>query len=41
MDRIRPGTPLAFDGEVGSCGRELTIDKQHEALRVYRPLTIL
>ncbi|MEV5608709.1 phosphatase PAP2 family protein [Streptomyces sp. NPDC052225] len=38
---IKPGTPLAYDGEVGECGRELTVDKQHEALRVYRPLTIL
>ncbi|MFE2984615.1 bifunctional phosphatase PAP2/diacylglycerol kinase family protein [Streptomyces sp. NPDC059262] len=41
MDHISPGTPLAFDGEVAPCGRELVIDKQHEALRVYRPLTIL
>ncbi|MFI6876674.1 bifunctional phosphatase PAP2/diacylglycerol kinase family protein [Streptomyces sp. NPDC050400] len=38
---IAPGTPLAFDGEVGECGAELTVDKQHEALRVYRPLTLL
>ncbi|MFI7336772.1 bifunctional phosphatase PAP2/diacylglycerol kinase family protein [Streptomyces sp. NPDC050085] len=38
---VTPGTPLAYDGEVTECGRELTVDKQHEALRVYRPLTIL
>ncbi|WP_394429094.1 bifunctional phosphatase PAP2/diacylglycerol kinase family protein [Streptomyces sp. SGAir0957] len=41
VDGISPGTPLAFDGEVIECGRELTVDKQHEALRVYRPLSIL
>ncbi|RVU28760.1 phosphatase PAP2 family protein [Streptomyces antnestii] len=40
LDRIAPGTPLAFDGEVRPCGPELTVDKQHEALRVYRPLTL-
>ncbi|MBO1331096.1 bifunctional phosphatase PAP2/diacylglycerol kinase family protein [Streptomyces sp. VRA16 Mangrove soil] len=38
---IAPGTPLAYDGEVAPCGRELTVTKGHEELRVYRPLTIL
>ncbi|MER5945590.1 phosphatase PAP2 family protein [Streptomyces sp. NPDC001904] len=41
VDGITPGTPLAFDGEVSPCGPVLTIEKEHEALRVYRPLTIL
>ncbi|WP_420036599.1 bifunctional phosphatase PAP2/diacylglycerol kinase family protein [Streptomyces sp. cg28] len=41
VDDIAPGTPLAYDGEVGPCGPMLTVEKDHEALRVYRPLTIL
>ncbi|THA23528.1 phosphatase PAP2 family protein [Streptomyces sp. RKND-216] len=35
---IPDGTHLAFDGEVARAPRELLIDKQHEALTVYRPL---
>ncbi|EST37047.1 hypothetical protein N566_15120, partial [Streptomycetaceae bacterium MP113-05] len=35
---IPEGTHLAFDGEVAEAPRELLIDKQHEALTVYRPL---
>jgi diacylglycerol kinase family enzyme/membrane-associated phospholipid phosphatase len=35
---IPPGTHLAFDGEVAEAPPALLIDKQHEALTVYRPL---
>ncbi|MET8471632.1 phosphatase PAP2 family protein [Streptomyces sp. NPDC006422] len=41
VDGVEPGTPLAFDGEVTECGGELLVDKEHEALRVYRPHAIL
>ncbi|MGN0117770.1 MAG: phosphoesterase, partial [Streptomyces albidoflavus] len=37
---ISPGTPLAFDGEVTDAGPNLRLDKLHEGLRVYRPLTL-
>ncbi len=37
---ISPGTPLAFDGEVTDAGASLQLDKLHEGLRVYRPLTL-
>ncbi|MHB9757854.1 phosphatase PAP2 family protein [Streptomyces sp. BYX5S] len=37
VDGVAPGTPLAYDGEVTECGGELWVDKEHEALRVYRP----
>lgn len=35
---IPPGTSLAFDGEVAEAPAALLLDKQHEALTVYRPL---
>ncbi|QGV77712.1 bifunctional phosphatase PAP2/diacylglycerol kinase family protein [Streptomyces ficellus] len=36
---IAPGTSLAFDGEVTQAPRELLVDKDDEALTVYRPRT--
>lgn len=36
---IPPGTHLAYDGEVAEAPPELMIDKRHEALTVYRPLS--
>ncbi|MGW2260655.1 phosphatase PAP2 family protein [Streptomyces sp. NPDC004749] len=38
---IEPGTPLAFDGELAEAPPELTVDKDLEALTVYRPRTLL
>ncbi|MBZ4017074.1 bifunctional phosphatase PAP2/diacylglycerol kinase family protein [Streptomyces purpurogeneiscleroticus] len=35
---LAPGTDLAYDGEVTAAGEELTIDKENEALVVYRLL---
>ncbi|MFI2184519.1 bifunctional phosphatase PAP2/diacylglycerol kinase family protein [Streptomyces sioyaensis] len=35
---VPEGTQLAFDGEVAPAPRELTLEKQHEALTVYRLL---
>ncbi|MFP3986991.1 phosphatase PAP2 family protein [Streptomyces sp. E11-3] len=40
VDGIAPGTSLGYDGEVTVAGHELVIDKAHEALSVYAPLTI-
>ncbi|WP_445397385.1 bifunctional phosphatase PAP2/diacylglycerol kinase family protein [Streptomyces sp. LE64] len=40
VEGIAPGTRLAFDGEIGPCGPVLRVDKLHEALTVYRPLTL-
>ncbi|MFJ6573145.1 bifunctional phosphatase PAP2/diacylglycerol kinase family protein [Streptomyces sp. NPDC091292] len=40
VDGIAPGTPLAYDGEVAPCGPSLIVDKLHESLTVYRPLTV-
>lgn len=40
IEGITPGTPLAFDGEVIDSGSELILDKLHEGLRVYRPLSL-
>ncbi|MGX2993670.1 phosphatase PAP2 family protein [Streptomyces sp. JNUCC 64] len=40
VEGVAPGTPLAYDGEIGPCGPVLRIDKLHEALTVYRPLTL-
>lgn len=37
---IPPGTHLSYDGEVAKAPRRLLLDKQHEALRVYRPLRL-
>jgi diacylglycerol kinase family enzyme len=37
---LAPGTSLAYDGEVGDAPAELTIDKDIEALTVYRPLPL-
>ncbi|MER7107699.1 bifunctional phosphatase PAP2/diacylglycerol kinase family protein [Streptomyces sp. NPDC000229] len=34
---LAPGTPLAYDGEVTEAPRELFVDKDDEALTVYRP----
>jgi len=36
---IPPGTHLAYDGEVAQAPRRLLLDKEHEALVVYRPPT--
>ncbi|MGW4206098.1 phosphatase PAP2 family protein [Streptomyces sp. NPDC004726] len=38
---LRPGTPLAYDGEVTEAPAELTVDKAVGALTVYRPQTLL
>ncbi|WP_329144627.1 phosphatase PAP2 family protein [Streptomyces sp. NBC_01456] len=38
ISEIPQDTQLAFDGEVASAARELTLEKQNEALRVYRLL---
>ncbi|MFS0693777.1 bifunctional phosphatase PAP2/diacylglycerol kinase family protein [Streptomyces nitrosporeus] len=35
---LTPGTPYAYDGEVGHSGTELTVDKLPEALTVYCPM---
>ncbi len=35
---IPPGTHLTYDGEVAKAPGRLLLDKQHEALTVYRPL---
>ncbi|MFE9662422.1 phosphatase PAP2 family protein [Streptomyces sp. NPDC005955] len=40
VEGIAPGTQLAYDGEIGPCGPVLRVDKLHEALTVYRPLTL-
>ncbi|MEV0091043.1 phosphatase PAP2 family protein [Streptomyces sp. NPDC050738] len=37
---LAPGTSLAYDGEVTAAPSELTIDKEIEALTVYRPLPL-
>ncbi|GAA1359986.1 bifunctional phosphatase PAP2/diacylglycerol kinase family protein [Streptomyces beijiangensis] len=37
---LAPGTSLAYDGEVADAPSELTIDKDIEALTVYRPLPL-
>lgn len=37
---IPPGTHLSYDGEVAPAPRRLLLDKQHEALVVYRPLDL-
>ncbi|OEV08426.1 diacylglycerol/lipid kinase family protein, partial [Streptomyces nanshensis] len=37
---IPPGTHLSYDGEVARAPGRLLLDKQHEALRVYRPLNV-
>ncbi|WP_093607274.1 bifunctional phosphatase PAP2/diacylglycerol kinase family protein [Streptomyces indicus] len=37
VQRLAPGTPLAYDGEVIAAGGELELDKLPEALTVYRP----
>ncbi|CAM5238432.1 phosphatase PAP2 family protein [Streptomyces californicus] len=37
---LAPGTPYAYDGEVGRSGTELTVDKLPEALTVYCPMPI-
>jgi membrane-associated phospholipid phosphatase/diacylglycerol kinase family enzyme len=38
---IAPGTPLAYDGEVAEAPGELILDKDAEALTVYRPQALL
>ncbi|WP_406279899.1 bifunctional phosphatase PAP2/diacylglycerol kinase family protein [Streptomyces sp. NBC_00191] len=38
---LAPGTPLAYDGEVTAAPEELVVDKQVEALTVYRPQALL
>ncbi|SCK61102.1 undecaprenyl-diphosphatase [Streptomyces sp. AmelKG-E11A] len=40
VDGVAPGTQLAYDGEIGPCGPVLRLDKLHEALTVYRPLSL-
>ncbi|MDN3293908.1 phosphatase PAP2 family protein [Streptomyces ficellus] len=37
IEGLAPGTPLAYDGEVTEAPPELTVDKDDEALTVYRP----
>ncbi|MCH6163429.1 bifunctional phosphatase PAP2/diacylglycerol kinase family protein [Streptomyces marispadix] len=37
---IPPGTHLTYDGEVARAPGRLLLDKQHEALTVYRPLDV-
>jgi diacylglycerol kinase family enzyme/membrane-associated phospholipid phosphatase len=37
---IPPGTHLTYDGEVARAPRQLLLDKQHEALTVYRALDV-
>nr|WP_314174350.1 phosphatase PAP2 family protein [Streptomyces sp. DSM 40971] len=37
---IPPGTHLTYDGEVARAPGRLLLDKKHEALRVYRPLSV-
>lgn len=37
---LAPGTPLAFDGEITEAPAALWIDKDDEALTVYRPLPL-
>ncbi|WP_228989166.1 bifunctional phosphatase PAP2/diacylglycerol kinase family protein [Streptomyces sp. DH8] len=37
---LEPGTPYAYDGEVGRSGTELTVDKLPEALTVYCPMPV-
>ncbi|WP_329125347.1 bifunctional phosphatase PAP2/diacylglycerol kinase family protein [Streptomyces sp. NBC_01465] len=37
---LAPGTSLAYDGEVADAPRELVLDKDIEALTVYRPLPL-
>ncbi|NLU72839.1 phosphatase PAP2 family protein [Streptomyces sp. HNM0575] len=37
---IPPGTHLTYDGEVARAPGRLLLDKEHEALRVYRPLNV-
>ncbi|OEU92210.1 phosphoesterase [Streptomyces abyssalis] len=37
---IPPDTHLSYDGEVAPAPRRLLLDKQHEALVVYRPLDV-
>ncbi|QPP05782.1 phosphatase PAP2 family protein [Streptomyces bathyalis] len=37
---IPPGTHLSYDGEVAKAPGRLLLDKEHEALRVYRPLSL-
>ncbi|SCK41490.1 bifunctional phosphatase PAP2/diacylglycerol kinase family protein [Streptomyces sp. WMMB 322] len=37
---IPPGTHLSYDGEVARAPGRLLLDKEHEALRVYRPLNV-
>lgn len=39
LSGLAPGTLLAFDGEVTDVEGDLTLEEQHEALTVYRPLT--
>jgi undecaprenyl-diphosphatase len=38
---IAPGTPMAFDGEVTDAPAELLLDKDIEALTVYRPHAVM
>ncbi|WP_405997666.1 bifunctional phosphatase PAP2/diacylglycerol kinase family protein [Streptomyces sp. NBC_00829] len=38
---LTPGTHLAYDGEVAPAPRELVVDKEIEALTVYRPQALL
>ncbi|WP_142212880.1 bifunctional phosphatase PAP2/diacylglycerol kinase family protein [Streptomyces sp. SLBN-118] len=38
---LEPGTVMAYDGEVTPAPRELIVDKQVEALTVYRPQALL
>ncbi|MFE6778259.1 bifunctional phosphatase PAP2/diacylglycerol kinase family protein [Streptomyces sp. NPDC057702] len=38
VDGIPEGTDLAYDGEIARAPHGLTLDKENEALRVYRPL---
>ncbi|GAB2714120.1 bifunctional phosphatase PAP2/diacylglycerol kinase family protein [Streptomyces bullii] len=39
LDRVAPGTLLAYDGEVTEVEGPVTLEKLPEALTVYRPLT--
>ncbi|MEU4497786.1 phosphatase PAP2 family protein [Streptomyces sp. NPDC023998] len=38
---LAPGTLLAYDGEIAAAPRELVVDKEVEALTVYRPQALL
>ncbi|WP_351222789.1 phosphatase PAP2 family protein [Streptomyces sp. NPDC002133] len=40
IDGLAPGTPFAYDGEVGEAAHELVLDKREEALIVYRPAAL-